>query len=239
MLFYERVVPWRPSLYALQDNLLGSQETLRPELVNGSTTSVSTMSLNGAGLGLNGLADLDKEKKLGPRIVRSATVGRGRSLSTATIKLSDVKPDAKMDLTKSLEVVSQIEEKPKMNGAHHSPPPLDIKLMNGSMNPKKEEDDIATPKVTTNGTSNGIFFSLEKDLSRHSIRPQARSDPHKNHIRPNGTRSTSHSPSPSPSTSPSSRNVLYTHTPTRIKSPKPLRPHLASSNPPVSLGLLA
>lgn len=299
MLFYERVIPWRPSLYALQDPLMGSQETVRPELTSESSSSIPTMSLNG--IGLSGIGAIDTGRRIGPRIVRSATAGRVRSLSVSTIRMTDM-PKMSVNGIKPEDVQSTSmvngndftngNSYTNGNGVHHSvPPTLNYRQSEPINIPRKGKDtdmhmddddsELATPTMPCK--MNGMSSSLpEKNLASSAPNILSHTEHHKNPlgspdivrngvngmngvngvngynginghkgvngvngVNGKGTRPSTHSPSPSstplpPSPAPQPRNILYGTSPTaRIKSPKPLRPHLAGGNTPISLGLLA
>lgn len=227
MLFYERVIPFRPPIYSM-NSPRSSEETVRPELrmgcANGSTLSISTLcSSKDAGVSL-GAATVPE-----PRIVTRITAGRTRSNSVLS----------------SSEMVNGIEKDRTENGAAHEDVadvesiPSSSSHPNGNGKPVEmgyDSDDAHT--VTDSVMEHAPKSTEQKHQVNGKSKHKGPSTPERPSSLPTISSSQSYSNIRTPSPTPSSPASHHSSKP-RIKAPQPVRAHLTNANVPIRLGLLA
>ena len=224
MLFYERVIHPRPSIY-LAHSPRSSEETVRPpELtnghadpnasVNGSTWSVATLSSSGIASGSSSVASSYMESSaemqvLRPRVVRRTTAGRSRSASLApTERPAREAPPSLASTSKEASPSSSVTIKSLQNGDAHIAPVDKTDI---------SEDKPHSSKSQSPDTSPSPSLSTSSEDSSTPI--------------PNGDAS-ARPPSPTPSLKAAQA---------RIPAPQPLRTHISPNIMPdrTSVGLQA
>ena len=229
MLFYDRVIPFRPPIYTM-NSPRSSEETVRPELrmgcANGSTLSVSTLSsMKDSGVGLAAATVPE------PRIVTRITAGRMRSGSVVS----------------SSEMVNGVESARLENGTAYESDSIAAKddssvhqNGNGSLSGMEDSDADKNSSADSNSIGERIrIVSNGKPLMNGKSKHNGLSLPERPSSQPSVSstiqnHSDIRTPSPTPSSPPSFRSPK-----TRIKAPQPIRAHLTNTNVPVQLGLLA